>query len=211
MILNKIRAGFILAFTFFLTLSSCESGLTYTEAPESTYSEVGISKFSFKSRELFKEKIFAVNWNKWVPEYMNDQYIGETLVADLVIEEDANLPEGKLYVINVELNNHATYKTSNKGYLFDGSKFTGSFELISPSDNRSEEVKLPVRKNEIIGEMYLVSTVHCIVEPQGDAPKLGIPADFSKPHRYLVKNVSYLPKGVERFTRMYEVRVTFKP
>ena len=32
-------------------------------------------------------------------------------------------------------------------------KFSGDFELVNPVDNRSQYVVLPVRKNEIIGEL----------------------------------------------------------
>lgn len=95
--------------------------------------------------------------------------------------------------------------------MFDGSKFSGDFELVNPVDNRSQYVVLPVRKNEIIGELYLVSYSVCTVEPVGDSPKLGMPGDFTKPRRYLVKNIAHRPAGVEQHQRMYEVRVTFLP
>ncbi len=51
----------------------------------------------------------------------------------------------------------------------------------------------------------------CIVERIDGATELGKPGDFSKPQRYLVKNIAYLPEGVSQHTRLYEVRVVFYP
>ena len=127
------------------------------------------------------------------------------------IESDSSAPDGKVYVLNVYAASDVQYSTANKGFLFDGSKFSGDFELVNPVDNRSQYVVLPVRKNEIIGELYLVSYSVCTVEPVGDSPKLGMPGDFTKPRRYLVKNIAHRPAGVEQHQRMYEVRVTFLP
>lgn len=237
-LLNNICIG-VAALCCTSAISSCTAGLTYEEAPESVYSEVGVSRIDIKARELFNDKIYAVNWNKWVDNYIDTRIIGSsgtftwknrtgapytlpdgTVVAagaeatvggSETIESDSNAPGGKLYVLNVYASSNVQYATANKGFLFDGSKFSGEFELVSPVDNRSQNVVLPVRKNEIIGELYLVSYSVCQVEPVGDAPKLGMPGDFSKPCRYLVKNIAHRPAGVEQYQRMYEVRVTFLP
>ncbi|ERI85395.1 hypothetical protein HMPREF1981_01749 [Bacteroides pyogenes F0041] len=221
-----------------LTFTGCEADLTYEEAPESAYSEVGVSNFAVRSRELFENKIYAVNWNKWVDNYLDTRLIGSTQtgkwknetgadvtlsngalvkagetfeIKPMTVEDLADAPEGKLHVLTILVNDHATYSTPNKGYLFDGSKFSGDFTLVDPKDNRSEKVKLPVRKNEIIGEFYLVSPFNCVVERVGDAPKLGQPGDYSVPHRYLVKNICFRPAGVEQYKRLYEVRIIFYP
>lgn len=57
-------------------------------------------------------------------------------------ENNTEAPGGKLYVLNVIAADYATYQTANKGYLFDGSKFSGDFKLENPTNNRSEKVKL---------------------------------------------------------------------
>ncbi len=241
MILNKLLkkayAGVIVLSGITLALSSCQGGLTYEDAPESVYSKVGANRLDVRARELFQNKIYAINWNQWVENYLNTQLIGNTgtswtnntgvavtlsngsivqpgakVTGGITQEDNADAPDGKLYVMTVYAQDHATYKTANKGYLFDGSKFTGDFKLGDPiTNNRSETVKLPVRKNEIICEMVLDDAFNCVVERVGDAPALGEPGDFSTPKRYLVKNIAYLPKGVQQYKRLYEVRVVFYP
>lgn len=218
-------------------MESCTQGQVFEEAPESTYTEVGVSGFAVRSRELFEDQIYAINWDKWVPTYMNQQLLGDqaakwtntsatavklsdgrevqpggVISASRTVEDNAEAPEGKLHVLNMIAGEYATYQTANKGYLFDGSKFSGDFKLVDPVvNNRSEKVKLPVRKNEIVVDFGLVAPYNCIVEPVKDAPELGKPGDFTKPHRYLVKNIAYLPPGVKQYTRLYEVRVVFYP
>jgi len=237
-LLNNICKG-VAALCCIGAISSCTAGLTYEEAPESVYSEVGVSKIDIKARELFNDKIYAINWNKWVDNYIDTRLIGSsssfkwtnrtgapytlpdgtvvpageevTVTGSETIESDSNAPDGKVYVVNVYAASDVQYETANKGFLFDGSKFSGDFELVNPVDNRSQNVILPVRKNEIIGEFYLVSYSVCTVEAVDDAPKLGVPGDFSKPCRYLVKNIAHRPAGVKQYQRLYEVRVTFLP
>lgn len=237
-LLNKVYAG-VAMLCCVLAISSCTAGLTYEEAPESVYSEVGVSKFNVNARELFTDKIYAVNWKKWVDNYIDTRMIGSsssfkwtnrtktdyTLPDGTVVkagetaeisgseskESDSSAPGGEVYVMNVYAASRVQYQTANKGYLFDGSKFSGDFELVSPVDNRSQYVILPVRKNEVIVEMYLVDYSVCTVEPVNGAPALGQPGDFTQPRRYLVKNIAHRPAGVEQYQRMYEVRVTFLP
>lgn len=237
-ILNKIYAGATILCCA-LAISSCTAGLTYEEAPESVYSEVGVSKFNVNARELFTDKIYAVNWNKWVDNYIDTRMIGSSsafewtnktgapytlpdgtiikngetveIEGSETVESDSNAPGGEIHILNVFAASTVKYQTANKGYLFDGSKFSGDFELVDPTDNRSQYVIMPIRKNEIIGEMYLVDYSICTVDPIGDAPKLGIPGDFTKPCRYLVKNIAHRPAGVEQYQRLYEIRVTFLP
>lgn len=237
-LLNKVYTG-IVALCCMSAISSCTAGLTYEEAPESTYSEVGVSKIDLKARELFEDKIYAVNWNKWIENYIDTRLIGSSNVFEWVnrtgkpytlpdgkvvapgekasvtgsetIEQDSSAPGGKVYVLNVYAASYTQYSTANKGFLFDESKFSGDYELVNPVDGRSQNVVLPVRKNELIGELYLVSYSVCTVEPVGGAPKLGQPGDFTQSCRYLVKNIAHRPAGVEQYQRMYEVRVTFLP
>ena len=50
-LLNKICIGAAVLCSASV-ISSCTAGLTYEEAPESVYSEVGVSKIELKAREL---------------------------------------------------------------------------------------------------------------------------------------------------------------
>lgn len=209
---NKLYIG--LAMLCGVSFASCEAGLTYEEAPEGIYSEVGVNSgtpFIVRSRQLFPNQIWAKNWNKYAPNYMNTQQI--SWEATLTTENEATAPEGLLYVINVKANTRATFKTENKGFLFDGSKFSGDFQLGEEDpDNAgmSQYVNLPVKENEVIGELVLVNPYDNEVERVDGASQLGVPADFTKPNRYLVKNICYRPAGVDQVTRLYEVRVTFE-
>ena len=80
--------------------------------------------------------------------------------------------DGKVYVLHSYVLPEATYATPNKGFLFDGSKFSGEFELIDPVDNQSQNVKLPIKPNELICDFTLVDYDACTVETQDDAPDL---------------------------------------
>lgn len=193
-----------------------------------------------KARELFENQIYAINWEKWVEGYINTVTIGnyqgdglewtnnssssveidgvsvapgETVLVknSMTTETLESAPEGTLYVLNIYADSQATYSTPNKGYMFDGSKFSGEFELVDPEDNRSQQITLPVRQNEVIVEFLLSQDWNCEVTPQGDAPKLGVPGDFTKPRQYLVTNISRRPDGQEAAKRLYEVRITFLP
>lgn len=234
-LLKKLYAGVTLLSAVWF-LSSCEQGLVYEEAPESTYSQVEATRMDVRSRELFENQIYAVNWGQWIDNYINTQFIGDTngswtnntgvavtlsngqvvqpgekVTGSITEVSDPAGPNGKIYVMTAYVKDKATYKTANKGFLFDGTKFTGDFTLVNPVDNRSESVTLPVRENEVIVELVLVNQFDCVVEPQGGAPELGKPGNFSQPYRYLVKNIAYLPAGVSQYTRLYEVRVVFYP
>lgn len=237
-ILNKLSVG--LALMGACAFTSCESGLTYMDVPESVYTETRVSTYTVKARELFEDKIYGVNWNQWVPDYISTVVIGgsseltwvnktgqnytlvdgtvvapdeEVKLKGQIIEENNNeAPDGKLYVMQTYALSKVTYSTPNKGFVFDASKFSGDFELINPDENgRSQQVKLPVRPNEIIVEFSLVDANACDVEPVDNAPKLGVPGDFTTPRRYLVKNITRRPGGVPQAQRLYEVRVTFLP
>lgn len=213
---NKLYVG--LAMLCGLSFASCEAGLTYEEAPESSYTEVSLqgTPFYVRSRELFQDKIYAPNWGKWADNYINTQQI--SWEATVTEENNEDAPGGKLYVVNVKANTKATYSTLNKGYLFVGSKFSGNYELVDPStttingksEKTSQKVTLPVKQNEVIGELVLTNPYDCVVERVGNAPQLGVPTDFSEPARYLVKNICYRPAGVPQATRLYEVRVKFQ-
>ena len=214
-IIGKLCIG--LAMLSGVSFTSCKQGLTYEEAPESAYSDVALAAnpFTLRAREWFQGQIYAINWNKWADNYINTQQI--SWEATLTTESSSDAPDGTLYVINVKANTKATYNTQNKGYLFVGSKFSGNYEFVdsttttigSTTEQTAQKVILPVRQNEVIGELNVSNPYDNVVERIGDAPELGVPADFSKPARYLVKNICYRPAGVPQVTRLYEVRVTF--
>lgn len=215
---NKLYVG--LAMLCGLSLVSCEAGLTYEEAPEGYYTEVGVSgtPFTVRARQLFPNQVWATNWGKYAENYMNTQQI--SWEAKLTTENEATAPDGLLYVINVKANTKVIYATDNKGYLFDSSKMSGDFELLDydgdageyvpAADSKARYVRMPVKQAEVIGEINLVDVYNCVVERVDGASKLGVPADFTKSNRYLVKNICYRPAGVDQYTRLYEVRVTFE-
>lgn len=236
-VLNKLYAVALGA----MLLTGCQTGLEYEEVPESIYNNVNLTSAmcNVKARQLFENQIYATNWKKWVDNYIGTVTIGryqdgrdwtnetsapvtlngvtvapgETvkLKNSLTEEALASAPDGKLYVVNLFADSEATYSTPNKGYLFDASKFSGDFELVNPTDGRSQQVVLPVRKNEVIVEILLSQEYNCKVKPQDDAPELGKPGDFTAPRRYLVVNESRRPDGQPAAQRLYEVRITFLP
>lgn len=237
-ILNKLCLGLALMGSI-MGMTSCTAGLTYEDAPENIYTEVGVSAFNVRARELFEGKIWAVNFNQWT-DYLSTVVIGgsneiswtnetgqvytladgtsvapdETVKLKGTMTEEAasDAPDGKVYVLHSYVPSHTTYSTPNRGYLFDASKFSGDFELVDPVDNRSQQVVLPVRPTELVVDFTLVDYAACIVEPQDGAPELGIPGDFTQPRRYLVRNNrTHRPDGIEEYRRMYEVRLTFLP
>lgn len=234
-ILNKLYAVALGA----LLLTGCQTGLEYEEVPESIYNNVNLTSAmcNVKARELFQDQIYAINWNKWVDNYISTVTIGnyqngvdwtnetsasvtvggvtvapgETIHLQNSLTEEAlaSAPDGTLYVVNLYADSYAVYNTPNKGYLFDASKFSGDFALVNPTDGRSQQVILPVRKNEVIVEMLLSQEYNCKVKPQDGAPALGKPGDFTAPRRYLVVNESRRPDGQPAAQRLYEIRITF--
>lgn len=225
-----------------LLLNSCQAGLEYEDVPESIYSNVDLAGnlCNIKARQLFENQIYATNWERWVPSYISTVTIGNyqsgkewknttaaavtvggvtvapgqtvRLKNSLTTESLASAPGGNLYVVNLFADARANYKTANKGYMFDATKFSGDFALVAPILNgRSEQINMPVRKNEVIVEILLSQEYNCKVYPQDNAPELGKPGDFTQPRKYLVINESRLPAGVERAQRLYEVRITFLP
>lgn len=238
-IIKKIYGGFAILCAS-LTFAGCEAGVVLSEAPENVYSEVGIQNIEISAREWFKNQMYAVNWKEWKENYIDTQVIsstadfkymntsnsvvtlkdgtkvqpGETVTVKCTktVEKCEDAPGGEMDVYNMYAVDHATYKTPNKGHLFDASKFDGDFELLDPVNNQSETVVLPIRKNELIGVVYLVNYNYCDVVPVDDAPTLGVPADFTGvSQRYLVKNITHRPAGVEQHQRMFEIRLTFLP
>ena len=69
-LLNKICIGAAVLCSASV-ISSCTAGLTYEEAPESVYSEVGVSKIELKARELFNDKMVEGTMGKWAPRFVN--------------------------------------------------------------------------------------------------------------------------------------------
>ncbi len=151
-ILNKLSLG-VLSLLF---AASCQSGLEYDEVPESYYSNVGLDSrrpCTVKARELFKDQIYAKNWDRWVEGYINTVEIGVpssgtkewtnptnqtvtlngvsvapgekvTLRCSITTETLASAPDGQLYVVNLYADSKVTYSSPGKTYFFDSSKFS---------------------------------------------------------------------------------------
>ncbi len=141
---------------------------------------------------------------------------GETMQVRNTITEvaDASAPEGKLYVLNVFAYDSATFKTPNKEHLFVETAFAGVTPqpvFIDPVDGRSERIKLPVDPAKVIVALLLDNSLACTVDAIDDAPTLGTPADFTKPHRYMVTNVTRRGDGGEARRRLYEINLTLLP
>ena len=244
---NSIKKKFLGSISMLLTalaFTGCEADKVYEEAPESIYSQVGVTAVTISARELFQDqKIYAVNWNRWVDNYINTVTIGGTaaftykntssstvtlndgktvapneevsIPASSWKEEScAEAPGGKLRVFDIYVVDHATYSTANKGYVFVGSKFNGEYELVNPENDRSQQIILPVRKNELIAGLTVETEMNYNkkVEPVNGSPTLGVPGDLPKANlRYLVRNISFRPEGVPEAQAMYELRITFLP
>lgn len=63
-LLNKICIGAAVLCSASV-ISSCTAGLTYEEAPESVYSEVGVSKIELKARCLMTRFMQLTGTNGW--------------------------------------------------------------------------------------------------------------------------------------------------
>lgn len=143
-----------------LLLTACEAGVVYEDVPESVYENVNLSAdlATITSRELFQDKIYALAWAQWIPNYLSVSTIGNYQkeasytnkgTSDVVIlgqtvapgatvkvqnkmtiVDDASAPEGKLYVLDLLADRNARYATANNNYVFDASKFSGNFQLI---------------------------------------------------------------------------------
>ncbi len=156
-LLNKIYSLAVGA----LLLASCEAGQVYEEVPESIYNNVdlGSGYCNVSARQIFKDQIYAVNWDRWVEEYMPVSTIGkyqseadytnhsasvvtvmgktvapgETIKVKntMTVEDNAAAPDGKLYVLDIYANQYALYASQNTDYYFMASKFTGDFQLVT--------------------------------------------------------------------------------
>lgn len=138
-----------------LSFTACEADLTYEEADESQYTQVGVSAVNIYARELFQDKMYAINWNnKVVENYMPTVIIGSSSAFDYIntsgsvvtlndgtevqpgetvtvsstkTEESlAEAPNGKLTVFNIYAVDHAVYESPNNGYVFATDLFSGS-------------------------------------------------------------------------------------
>lgn len=147
---------------------------------------------------------------------------GETVSVKntLTTEDDSSAPDGKVYVINAFADKYAIYSHyTSSSYLFDATKFTGDFQLVDKDGNsldasvtQSGYIKMPVDIKQIVVSIVMSDTNGGFqVDPVGDAPTLGVPNDFSKPHRYLVTNITRRPDGKPALQRLYEIRIQLLP
>lgn len=152
-ILSKIVA-FVLCF---VVITSCTKGIELEEVPVSIQEEVGLDEAKVAdvmSRELFKENIYQVAWDKYVQmildcsigtdyqsgkEYQNttssvmnimgqEVAPGESVFVRNTIEAvyEAGAPEDSVYVLHLFASSVADYKTPNKGHLFVESTFSNT-------------------------------------------------------------------------------------
>lgn len=137
---------------------------------------------------------------------------GEKMYVKNTLEEvaDTSAPDGKKYIIHLFSPTTAKYTTPNKGHVFVESAFASESvkpTMVNPIDGKSESIILPVRQEALVVEFILSNQSANKVEPVGDAPKLGTPADFNTTHQYMVINTAYRPSGVPQTKRLYEVKV----
>lgn len=226
------------------TTVSCQSGLEYEEAPENYYTDVDVQASFIYSRYLFKDCVYGKNYNQytsyiaqtslpnstvtWTNETGADYTLKDgTVIANgetatiptalntMTTRDDASAPDGKVYVITYYVPSKVTYKTANKGFLFDMNKYTGSdsFTLIDGSNGMAEQVEGDVDVKQLVislvGNQYYGTDT--TISPQNGAPALGVPGDFSEPRQYLMKNNMYRPSGVPQAQRLYEIQVVKLP
>lgn len=152
-IVNKIAA---LALCTSL-LASCTNGIDLEEVPVSIQEEVGLDESKVadvNARELFKNNVFQVDWNKYVEmiltsvigkdfqagkEYANttaspvsimgqEVAPGKSLFVKNTVKAmyEAGAPEDSVYVVYLFAVPTANYKTPNKGHLFVESTFANA-------------------------------------------------------------------------------------
>ena len=134
-------------------------------------------------------------------------------VSNITIRKDANAPEGKVHVINYYVTPEVTYSTPNKGFLFDSAKMPPGFTLVKGTNGMAEKVKTKINLKQLVVTIQARQSEGdaCLYEPQKDAPRLGIPGDFSKPRQYMVYNNMRRPDGVPQSKRLYEINIIVLP
>lgn len=139
---------------------------------------------------------------------------GETMTVKNTMEiiDDSSAPEGKKYIIHVFTLDKVEYMTPNKGHLFVQSAFES--ESVKPyayyeevKEGMFRSVIMPVKMNEMVLEFILDDQGACRVDPVNNAPKLGIPGDFTQPRQYMVTNTAIRPDGAPEYKRLYEIQV----
>jgi hypothetical protein len=136
---------------------------------------------------------------------------GESMFVKNTMEAkyEQGAPEDSVYVVHVFADAKAIYTTPNAGHLFDESTFSAAPvkpTFLNPKDGKFQKAVLPTDIKRLIVNLFLNDEIACYVLPVDGAPVLGKPADYSKPHRYIVENENdRQEKGRRR--RLYEVRV----
>ena len=136
---------------------------------------------------------------------------GESLFVKntMVTKYEQGAPEDSVYIVYTFADAKAIYTTPNAGHLFDESTFSTSPAkptFLNPKDGKYQKVVLPTDIKRLVVNLYLNDEMACYVLPVDGAPILGNPADYSKPHRYIVENENDRP-GKGRRQRLYEIRV----
>lgn len=221
--------------------TSCDSGLVYDDVPEEYYKDVDLTVCNISSRYLFEDCIYAKNYKKyttyiaqttfkstlkWINKtgsnytLTNDSVVkpGDTItikngVNNITTRKDSNAPDGKVYVVNYYITPEVTYSTPNKGFLFDSAKIPSGFTLVNGTDGKATKVKTKTNLKQLVVAIQARQSRGdaCLYEPQKDAPRLGIPGDFSKPRQYMVYNNMRRPDGVPQAKRLYEINIIVLP
>lgn len=136
-------------------MTGCTNGLEFEEVPQSVQNQVGLDETKVAdviSRELFKNKVYQVNWDKYVDIILEctvgKNYQAGTNFTNKTAEPisimgkvlapnekmfvrnrvesvyEAGAPEDSVYVVHVFAAATAKYKTPNKGHVFVESAFT---------------------------------------------------------------------------------------
>lgn len=149
-VMNKIMLLVLAVFT----MTACTSGLEFEEIPLTVQEEVGLDESKVAdviARELFKGKMYQVNWDKYVDIILENvvgkdyqagkNFTNKTSAPIRILDQElapdktmfvknrvdaiyeAGAPEDSVYVVHLFAAATAKYKTPNKGHLFVESTF----------------------------------------------------------------------------------------
>lgn len=137
-----------------LATAGCTNGLEFEEVPQSIQNQVGLDESKVAdviARELFKGKVYQVNWDKYVDiilestvgkdyqagkDFTNKTAAPITIMGKMLAPNEkmfvrntiesvyeAGAPEDSVSVVHIFAEATAKYKTPNKGHLFVESTF----------------------------------------------------------------------------------------
>lgn len=152
----KIKTKIGVLFSSVLLGIGCTANLEFEEVPMEIQEQVGLDAkcTDIIARELFKDNVYQVDWNKYVQlicdnvvggtyqagtNYTNSSSLpvtimgkvvapGKTIFVKNTIEAvyESGAPEDSVYIVHAFASAKATYKTPNKGHLFVESTFANA-------------------------------------------------------------------------------------